>query len=207
MKWLHSWLHRVWVSLTGAQWWMSISCSLISSPEFTKVFVYCPDTWDRNSMPPLSTHTLTSSTFTASSIFNPGMKWALLPFHWRPVLCLCFVNFIPKNMLHGTLRVYETLYFRRKKKTPVNRIPKHRLEISTHWGFYVCQLTGEGEGVVNYPHPQRRCHFLQMSTAASNRKFQIRKVRWQFFYHPVYHQCHITHKNSSGQVFMIASTN
>lgn len=99
-KLLHSWLHRVWVSLTGVQWWMSISCSLIRSLEFTKVFVYCPDTWDRNLLPSLSTHTLTSSTFTLSQLSIPVWK---IPstLHWRPVLCLCFVNFIPKTCYMG----------------------------------------------------------------------------------------------------------
>lgn len=95
-KWLHSWLHRVWVSLTGVQWWMSISCSLISSLEFTKVFVYCPDTWDRNLLPSLSTHTLTS-------FLNFQFPYETIPstLHWRPVLCLCFVNFIPKTCYMG----------------------------------------------------------------------------------------------------------
>lgn len=100
-KWLHSWLHRVWVSLTGVQWWMSISCSLISSLEFTKVFVYCPDTWDRNLLPSLYTHTLTSSTFTPSSTFNSQYEMSPFTLHWRPVLCLCFVNFIPKTCYMG----------------------------------------------------------------------------------------------------------
>lgn len=112
-KLLHSWLHRVWVSLTGVQWWMSISCSLISSLEFTKVFVYCPDTWDRNLLPSLSTHTLTSSTFTPFSTFNSRMKDPFYPPLKASSLSL-FCKFYPQNMLHGTLRVYETLYFRCK---------------------------------------------------------------------------------------------
>lgn len=112
-KWLHSWLHRVWVSLTGVQWRMSISCSLISSLEFTKVFVYCPDTWDRNLLPSLHSHT---DFLNFHSFLNFQFLYETSPstLHWRPVLCLCFVNIIPKNMLHGTLRVYETLYFRCK---------------------------------------------------------------------------------------------
>lgn len=67
----------------------------------------------RNLLPSLSTHTLTSSTFTPFSTFNSRMKDPFYPPLKASSLSL-FCKFYPQNMLHGTLRVYETLYFRCK---------------------------------------------------------------------------------------------